>query len=480
MATYNQLKTRAEQVRDEQTIGGNTALRVGQLLYDMIEKDEENSDSIDNLSVYYTGTQDNPIIETLNNLSGLHWLQSPIVALVSMGEDLDGDSGAVVQEGDLYYYNHSGFQIFVKGSGGSIGVGYKARKGVLFINKYTGKFYEWTGSFMSEITIPGSGGGGGGGGDITVVAASAGDFEIADEAGNVILRLADGHIQTKEFDSSQLDGGGSQTKSLKIFFVGNSFSMDAAAYAPFIISAMNAGIQLTIGCSYVGGCSLQTHLSNLTNDTAAYAYYKSVNGGAWSSASSQKMSTMLADEAWDVVVLQQNSDNAGDYDTIGGTNDYLGGCITQIVTRLGRTPKFWWLLTQRKTSVAYTYDMMLSIAQRVALEYPIGQVIPVGAAVELARGTTLDALGSSSHLQADNNGHLQEGLPVLLAGYAFVMTILHALGIDGSVIGNTYTLTTSPTPAAQQNGSVVGVTDANRRIAQHCAVVADNNNDYKF
>lgn len=170
MATYQQLKTRAEQVRDEQTIGGNTALRVGQLLCDMVDKDEENADSIDNLSVYYTGTQNNPIVETLNNPQGLHWLQSPIVALVSMGEDLDGDAGAVVQEGDLYYYNHSGYQIFQKGNSSSLpGTGYKARQKVMYLNKYTGKLYEWTGSIMSEITLAGTGGGGGGGGgDITV------------------------------------------------------------------------------------------------------------------------------------------------------------------------------------------------------------------------------------------------------------------------------------------------------------------------
>lgn len=162
MANYNQLKTRAQQVRDEQTIGGNTALRVGQLLMDMVDAESE---TVDNIVELFTGTEDNPVIPTLPNPGLLHWLQSPIVALVSMGEDLDGDAGAVVQEGDLYYYNHSGYQIFVKGSGSLPGTGYKARQKVLYLNKYTGKLYEWTGSFMSEITIPGSGGGGGGGGD---------------------------------------------------------------------------------------------------------------------------------------------------------------------------------------------------------------------------------------------------------------------------------------------------------------------------
>jgi len=157
MADYNQLKTRAQQVRDEQTIGGNTALRVGQLLMDMVDAESE---TVDNIVELFTGTEDNPVIPTLPNPGLLHWLQSPIVALVSMGEDLDGDAGAVVQEGDLYYYNHSGYQIFVKGSGSLPGTGYKARQKVLYLNKYTGKLYEWTGADMSEIVLAGTGGGG--------------------------------------------------------------------------------------------------------------------------------------------------------------------------------------------------------------------------------------------------------------------------------------------------------------------------------
>lgn len=267
---------------------------------------------------------------------------------------------------------------------------------------------------------------------------------------------------------------GPSSSSLKVFFVGNSYTMDAAAYAPFIVAAMNAGISLTIGCSYVAGCSLQTHLSNLANDTAAYDYYKSVNGGAWSSASSQKMSIMLADEDWDVVVFHQNTANSGDFDTIGGTNDYLGGCISKVITRLGRTPKFWWLLTQHRMSATYTFDTMLSVADRVCLEYPISCMIPVGTAIELARETVLDAIGANSHLEADTNGHLQEGLPGMVAGYALAQTILDWLGIKKTVVGNTYTFSTSPAPQAQQNGSVVGMTTDNLEIAQRCALKANN------
>lgn len=45
MPTYEELKARAQQVRDEVTIGGNTALRVGQLLMDMVDKTEESGES---------------------------------------------------------------------------------------------------------------------------------------------------------------------------------------------------------------------------------------------------------------------------------------------------------------------------------------------------------------------------------------------------------------------------------------------------
>ena len=198
MADYNQLKTRAQQVRDEQTIGGNTALRVGQLLMDMVDAESE---TVDNIVELFTGTEDNPVIPTLPNPGLLHWLQSPIVALVSMGEDLDGDAGAVVQEGDLYYYNHSGYQIFVKGSGSLPGTGYKARQKVLYLNKYTGKLYEWTGADMSEITLAGENDDNEG---IGIVNIDDVDFAIGDAQGNIIVEFDDGHIKTSEFDSAQV------------------------------------------------------------------------------------------------------------------------------------------------------------------------------------------------------------------------------------------------------------------------------------
>ena len=42
----------------------------------------------------------------------------------------------------------------------------------------------------------------------TIASASSGDLEIADESGNVLLRLERGHIKTQKFDSSDIPSGG--------------------------------------------------------------------------------------------------------------------------------------------------------------------------------------------------------------------------------------------------------------------------------
>lgn len=162
MATQQELLEQAAEIRDADQEGENTADRVGTLLINIIEAIGGYVSSADlNAALIQVSNYTEEHYAQIKTNNVLDFNQSPIVMLVSMGENLDGDNGAVVQEGNLYYLERSGFQIFVKGSSPNLpGLGYHAKQGVLYLNKYTGKFYEWTGSSMSEIQIAGTGGGG--------------------------------------------------------------------------------------------------------------------------------------------------------------------------------------------------------------------------------------------------------------------------------------------------------------------------------
>lgn len=157
--TIEKLLLAACEIRDEDTEHENSALRVGTLFVNLIEY----------ASQFMTESQVNDILQQVSDgleelLTGyaklnsdkttLDWTQSPIVFLDSMGEAFDTVNGAsydyTPSVGDLYYYEHSGFQVFWK-KDNSPAAGYRATVGVVYVNKKTLRAYVWDGSSMSEL-----------------------------------------------------------------------------------------------------------------------------------------------------------------------------------------------------------------------------------------------------------------------------------------------------------------------------------------
>ena len=97
---------------------------------------------------------------------------------------------------------------------------------------------------------------------------------------------------------------------MKILSIGNSFSADAHAYLHDL--AEQRGIDLTTVNLAIGGCSLETHFNNVTENKANYLY--SLNGGDWA----EKLVTVdeiIKAENFDIVTLQQVSGFSGLYDS---------------------------------------------------------------------------------------------------------------------------------------------------------------------
>ena len=131
------------------------------------------------------------------------------------------------------------------------------------------------------------------------------------------------------------DGDG----TLSFLAIGNSFSVDALEYVWNI--ATNLGVsKVVLGNLYIGGCTLATHASNATNDSAAYTYYYN-DSGSWKKTESYKMSTALSSRSWDYISMQQASPNSGQESTYN--ND-----LTNLVTYVkGKAPnaKLVWHMT---------------------------------------------------------------------------------------------------------------------------------------
>ena len=180
--------------------------------------------------------------------------------------------------------------------------------------------------------------------------------------------------------------------ALKILCIGNSFSVDSMEYVYQIAQA--AGVKnIVLGNLYIGGCSLDTHLSNAQGDKGAYTYYTNTNG-TWSSKSGQKISTAVQSDDWDFISVQQVSGYSGVTDSYANLDALL-----DIVEPLNPSARLVWHMTWAyKTGSGHAdfskydknqmtmYNAIVSAVQaKVVTDGRIEIVIPAGTAIQNAR-----------------------------------------------------------------------------------------------
>lgn len=277
-------------------------------------------------------------------------------------------------------------------------------------------------------------------------------------------------ITAKEINDSK--------KTLKILSVGNSFSEDAFNYAPWILKNICPEIDLTFGTLYRGGSTLAQHYSSFLNNTNDYSFRKwQSNNNDWETIkSSANDLDALGNEKWDIILFQQESNSASDYSTY---QPYLNDIIKLLFSKIDYPVKLGWLITPSNRSnyeqSVTDFNAIITAVQRVINETAIDFVIPCGTAIQNARTTTLQTIGDDGNLT--KSSHLQEGLPCQIDSYAAVIALLNIAGFQNkSIYGDTIRATASWLNGRTifgPNGSSVGVTDANCRIGQICAMVAN-------
>ena len=118
-----------------------------------------------------------------------------------------------------------------------------------------------------------------------------------------------------------------QGKAINILFIGNSFSDDTEAYMVDIL--LNLGYtSINIGNLYIGGCSIDTHYSNITKNARAYDFrMRSHNGKKYTEYETvsvggvkQTISFAIAYKNWDIISVQQASGESGKADTYANLN----------------------------------------------------------------------------------------------------------------------------------------------------------------
>lgn len=302
------------------------------------------------------------------------------------------------------------------------------------------------------------------------------DLNICDENGNVIAQFRNGHIRTKYFDSSEAHTSG---QHLKICIIGNSYTADSFMYLPFILK--NYGITVEVGCYVRSSGTLANAVSEWSTGSSsvssAFYYINTKTMTSWltvSTAASPLMATTYKD--WDIMVLQQSSEASITYSTY----TYARQLEELILDNVGKPVVFGWNVNINRASSGSDYtaiaNTILTNIQNICQREPIDIIFPYGTAIFNARtNSTLAAIGAGGNLWCSDKVHLQEGLPCYIANLANVQALFNRYYPHLSVMGDV----TRPTAAAitswavkSTNGSSVGVTESNCRLAQICAVLA--------
>ena len=99
-------------------------------------------------------------------------------------------------------------------------------------------------------------------------------------------------------------------KVIKVLAIGNSFSQDAVEQYLYELAAAQ-GDSLIIGNAYIGGCSIDRHYDNLLTGQGARYEYRKVVRGIRSNKKKVDLKTIIRDEQWDIITLQQASHYSG-------------------------------------------------------------------------------------------------------------------------------------------------------------------------
>ncbi len=281
-----------------------------------------------------------------------------------------------------------------------------------------------------------------------------------------------------------MDGGGEQpsaTKEVKILCLGNSFTIDAMAYVPFILRTLAPQVRLKLGMLYDGGATLQNHYEYHFKDSLDYGYfYKYKGSDKWRNTKNYQLKKALDDEEWDIIMLQQGSAEARDYALY---QPYLDSIIVCLNDTINHPFKIAWLSIPAygegygplngSTSNEMFYDIM-ACTDSVMTQTKIDYLFPCGTAIQNARTTELDQLGRFYHLTYDGM-HLQEGIPCVIEAYVVVQVLLNQLGIDVSIDDDLVNITEDwlqQNSIPQLGGQPVGMTPAYRELAKYCAKMA--------
>ena len=268
-------------------------------------------------------------------------------------------------------------------------------------------------------------------------------------------------------------------KSLKILFIGNSFTVDATEHLPGMLKS--AGItHVRMVRAYHGGYKLPEFFENYAAPDICTYYYCEPGATKWENEGTlnRSLKSIVESDTWDIVTLQEHTGSyyAWEWDetergAISGLCDYI-----QQAQPLDR-PTIGYIMAQAYGAYHSHYPKYFA-NQQAMFEAIVAQVRKITAQtcidIVIPSGTSLQNLRTSS-LNRDNGMDLTRDsyhMDYGISRYAAAATVFRTLvtpctGV--SVEGNGYRYSTSSTSTT---GYSTPVTDANAPVAIRAALEA--------
>jgi len=184
------------------------------------------------------------------------------------------------------------------------------------------------------------------------------------------------------------------TNGLKILAIGNSFTVDSMEYLWDICKS--GGIKnVTLGNLYIGGCQLDKHYTNMSQNLSEYKYYKNTTG-KWNSTDKVSILTAMNDEEWDIVVIHQSSAVSGVPSSFSKLEK-----IIEYINKNEPNAKIYWNMTWAYQSDSAhasfpTYDkdqftmynaIQTTLQAKIVPQSAISGIIPTGTAIQNLRAS---------------------------------------------------------------------------------------------
>lgn len=240
------------------------------------------------------------------------------------------------------------------------------------------------------------------------------------------------YLGTEDMEYKPYYGGQSQSTDapLKILTIGNSYSVDT--FMHFYDICQSAGVNVVVGIAHESGGSIEEHMDKINNNDPLHSYYKWSPAGRYVRQANALTLDAIKDEDWDIILFQQASTLAANYNTyqphLSQLVNYVKNNATNGNVRFGIN-----MIWPRPISNAgigtpekqlEVFNDMVNANQKAAFDTDLELYIPTGTAI--MNGRSNDYLADVSNELTRDNSHLEETVGRYLAAMTVFITLFGA------------------------------------------------------